>query len=177
MTHYGRTKWEAEQAIAEQLSDWGVLRTSLVYGWPLPGCHGNLPTAVSNCLEAGRPFYANSDQYRTHIHVDDVIRAIFKLVEGTHPGTHHLGGADWANRYELAPSVAEVLSLDARRVMPALAPIADSPSALEPTGEISIHRPKLLGLDSTQMAKRLNIRPAGVLSGMVKMRNERRINS
>ncbi len=130
-----------------------------------------------SCLEADRPFYAYTDQYRTPIHVDDVIRAIFKLVEGTHPGTHHLGGADWVNMYEFARSVAEVFSLDARRVMPALAPIADSPSALEPTGEISIQRPKLLGLDSTQMAKRLNIRPAGVLSGLGKMRNERRINS
>ncbi len=79
--------------------------------------------------------------------------------------------------YEFARSVAEVFSLDARRVMPALAPIADSPSTLEPTGEIIVQRPKLLGLDSTQMAKRLNIRPAGVLSGLGKMRNERRINS
>ena len=175
--YYGKTKWQAEQAISRHLSAWSILRTSLVYGWPQTGSHGNLPTAVIRSLETGRPFYGYTDMYRTPTYAGDVAEGILKLVQGSQPGTHHLGGADWVNMYEFARSVAEVFSLDARRVMPAVAPIADSPSALEPTGEISIQRPKLLGLDSTETAKCLNIRPAGVLSGLEKMRSERRIIS
>lgn len=37
VVHYGKTKWNAEQAVARELSRWAILRTSLVYGWPAPG--------------------------------------------------------------------------------------------------------------------------------------------
>ena len=34
-THYGRTKWQAELAVAYEAPMWSIVRTSLVYGWPL----------------------------------------------------------------------------------------------------------------------------------------------
>lgn len=63
-THYGRTKWAAEQAVSRCNHTWSVIRTSLVYGWPSWADRANLVTRVIDNLREGRPAYGYTDQYR-----------------------------------------------------------------------------------------------------------------
>ena len=44
-THYGRTKEQAERAVAQLVSRWNVVRTSIVYGWPGAGAAELCPRA------------------------------------------------------------------------------------------------------------------------------------
>ena len=184
MVHYGRTKREAEHAIRRRISACSILRTSLVYGWPQPGGHGNLPAALIQCLETGGIFHGYTDQYRTPTYVGDVVEGIVKCVESDYPGIHHVGGADWVNMYDFARTAAEVFGLDSRRVTPALSPTETHPGPLtqgrsnvdlpSESKEGGLRRPRLLGLDSTQTSIRLGISPRGVVSGLEQMKAERR---
>lgn len=161
--HYGKTKWEAEQAIARQLSQWSILRTSMVYGWPPPGAHGNLASGIIRSLESGHPFYGHTDMYRSPIYVGDLVKGMVRLVEGNYQGIYHIAGADWVNMHDFARAVADVFHLDSHLVRPALAPQESKDS-----------RPRLLGLDSGWSAKQLGLKLSDMASGLQQMHNERR---
>jgi dTDP-4-dehydrorhamnose reductase len=158
--HYGRTKWEAEQAVARVLPASSILRTSLMYGWPVPGGHGTLATTVINQLGNGRTFCGYTDMYRSPTYVGDVVDGILKLLPGGHPGTHHLAGPEWVNMAEFARTVAEVFRLDHRLVEPA-----------ESKGD-NASRPRLLGLNPTQTVQRLGLRLSGMIAGLEQMQLE-----
>ncbi|MFQ6027998.1 MAG: SDR family oxidoreductase [Dehalococcoidia bacterium] len=160
--HYGLTKWEAELALRRELPGSSILRTSLMYGWPVPGGHGNLATGVINNLENQRPFCGYTDMYRSPTYVGDVVEGVLRLIPGRHPGTHHLAGPEWVNMGDFARAVAEVFRLDSRLVEPA-----------ESEG-YNASRPRLLGLDPTQTAKRLGMRLSGMISGLEQMQYKRR---
>ena len=168
-THYGRTKWQAEQLVGDAAQRNSSLRTSLVYGWPPKG-HRNLATLVIERLEAGIEFSGHTDMYRTPIYVEHLVEGIVRAVAGDHPGISHVAGADLVNMYQFAWSVADVFCLDKGLVIPA--PSTEvSPSQ---TRGIDIPRSKLLGLDCTETAQRLGIRLPAIVEGLEQMRNRRR---
>ena len=173
--HYGQTKWEAEQSVerelpAASLPGSSILRTSLMYGWPVPGGHGNLATGVINRLENNRPFCGYTDMYRSPTYVGDVVEAIVRLIPGKHPGTHHLAGPEWVHMGDFARAVAEVFRLNPRLVEP-----AEFEETHDSKG-YNASRPRLLGLDPTQTAKRLKMRLSGMISGLEQMQYKRRGN-
>jgi dTDP-4-dehydrorhamnose reductase len=158
-THYGQTKWEAEQAVAREAERWSILRTSLVYGWPMAANRGNLVTRLLESLRSRRPFYGYTDMYRSPVYVEDVVEGIIKLVQGDYPGVHHVAGPEWVNIGEFARAVAEVFDLnqDALMLVPA------------PSEEMDNPRPRRLGLDSTRTVRLLGIQPVDMVSGLKQM--------
>ena len=159
-THYGRTKWEAELAVAREASQWSLVRTSLVYGWP-PSGHQNMVTAIIDRLEKGDQFYANRDSYRTPIYVEHLTAGIAQLVTDNHQGICHLAGADWLSMYQFAGTVAQVFNLDGGLVLP------DETSTAFGTDEVP--RPDMLGLDCAQTNQRLGVRSFDVVAGLGEM--------
>jgi dTDP-4-dehydrorhamnose reductase len=166
-THYGQTKWEAEQAVAREAEQWSILRTSLVYGWPSVASRGNLVTRLIDALGSGRPFYGYTDMYRSPVYAEDVVEGTIKLAQGDYPGVHHVAGPEWVNIGELARTVAEVFDLDQDLVV-----LAPSPSE-----ETDTPRPKRLGLDSTRTVRLLGIQPLDMVSGLRQMQIKRRESS
>ena len=116
VTHYGRTKWEAEQETAKLASNWSVLRTSIVYGWPHPGKRNFAPWLIER-LRSGQPYHAPIGVYRTPVYVEHLVDGIVALVEGDHQGIHHVAGSDWVSMYEFGVAIAEAFDLDRRLVM------------------------------------------------------------
>jgi dTDP-4-dehydrorhamnose reductase len=162
-THYGQTKWEAEQAVAREAEQWSILRTSLVYGWPSLANRGNLVTRLLDALHSGRSFHGYTDMYRSPVYVEDVVEGIIKLAQGDYPGVHHVAGPEWVNIGEFARTVAEVFDLDQDLVVLTPSPEeADSP------------RPRRLGLDSTRAVRLLGIQPLDMVSGLKQMQIKRR---
>lgn len=154
-THYGRTKWEAEQAVAEVVSRWSVVRTSIVYGWPAPGRRNFVPWLVER-LSSGQPYVGSKDVLRTPVYVEHLVDGIAALVEGDHSGIHHIAGRDWVSMYEFAIAVAEAFGLDAGLVMPATGDVPES-------GE-------RLGLDCSATMRRLSLEQPGLVEGFAAMR-------
>jgi len=164
-THYGRTKWEAELAVAEEASQWSIVRTSLVYGWPITG-RQNLATVIIDRLKNGESYEGDTGTYRTPIYVEHLTEGIMQLVANYHHGTFHFAGM---NMYQFGHAVAGVFDLDSRLVHPV--PVsADLPPG-NATSDGSEHglRPDILGLDCTQTNQRLGLRCFSVVTGLQEM--------
>ena len=116
-THYGRTKWEAEQKVAELAGDWSIVRTSIVYGWPHPGKRNFVPWLIGH-LGQGQPYYAPTDVYRTPVYVRHLVEGVATLVDGRSPGIHHIAGRDWVTMMTFAQEVANSFGLDRNLVVP-----------------------------------------------------------
>jgi len=163
-THYGRTKWEAEQAVSRCQSSWSIIRTSLVYGWPSWADRGNLVTRVIDNLTEGRPAYGYTDQYRSPVYVVDLVQGIAQVMEEDYTGVSHVAGPDWSDMGRFVDAVAENFQLDGSLVV----------RGESTTSGSSGSRPSLLGLDSTQSVARLRFQPRDVVSGLRDMQANRR---
>ena len=156
-THYGQTKWEAEQEVAKLDSQWSILRTSIVYGWPAPEQRNFAPWLIER-LRSGQPYHGATDVYRTPIYVEHLTDGIARLVEGDYPGIHHLAGGDWVSMYEFAAAVAEAFRLERGLVIPIDAASAGS------------RRPDMLGLDCARTMRLLGLAQPGLIEGIGAMR-------
>ncbi len=123
-TQYGRTKFAAERAVADLVSNWSILRTSIVYGWPAPGRRNFVPMLVER-LRGGEPYHGPTNVYRSPVYVEHLVDGIERLVETEDTGVHHVAGSDWVTMYEFAVAVAVKFGLDPSLVMPGTDPVDD----------------------------------------------------
>ena len=91
-TQYGRTKLQAEQAVASLASNWSILRTSIVYGWPAPGRRNFVPWLVER-LRNGEAYHAPANVHRSPVYVEHLVDGIERLVEVDDTGIHHVAGS------------------------------------------------------------------------------------
>ena len=168
-THYGQTKWEAEQEVAKLAARSSILRTSIVYGWPEPG-QRNFAQWLIERLRSGNSYDGPTDVYRTPIYVGHLVDGIVRLVEGDYAGIHHVAGNDWVSMYDFASSIAEAFSLDRRLVIPTgTAP--GEPRGANAQEHVAAGRvPDLLGLDCTRTMSLLGLRHPGLNEGIAAMR-------
>lgn len=163
-THYGRTKWEAEQRVAELCSRWSVLRTSIVYGWPEPGQRNFGPRLIET-LRNGQPYHARTDVYRTPIYVGHLVESIAALTTGDYQGTYHVAGKDWVSMYHFAHAIAQAFDLDTDLVAPAGSQSKElgvGVSGQPEQGGAS----DLLGLDSAHTMAVLGLQRYGLADGI-----------
>lgn len=151
-TQYGRTKFEAEQAVASLASNWSVLRTSIVYGWPAPGRRNFVPMLVDR-LRNGEAYHAPTNVYRSPVYVEHLVDGIVRLVETEDTGVHHVAGSDWVTMHEFALTVAEEFGLDPGLVIPVTDPMDDR-----------------LGLDCARTMDTLGLHHPGLDEGLAAMR-------
>ena len=172
-THYGQTKWEAEQEVAKLAARGSILRTSIVYGWPEPG-QRNFAQWLIERLRSGNSYDGPTDVYRTPVYVGHLVDGILKLVEGDYPGIHHVAGDDWVSMYAFASAVAEGFNLDRRLV------ISTGTETGEPRGanageHVAARRsPDLLGLDCTRTMGLLGLPHPVLNDGIAAMRESTR---
>ena len=155
-THYGRTKWEAEQEVARLASRWSILRTSIVYGWPAPGRRNFVPWLVER-LRGGDAYHGPTEVYRSPVYVEHLAVGIAKLVEEDCAGIYHVAGGDWVSMYDFAVAVAEGFDLDRGLVIPA-------DDAGEPRSSDK------LGLDCARTISLLGLAQPGLAEGIAAMR-------
>lgn len=170
-THYGRTKWQAELAVAEEASDWSIVRTSVVFGCPIIG-RRNLATVIIDRLKTGETFKGEIDTYRTPIYVEHLTKGIMELVSNYHPGTFHIAGPDWMNMYQFGLAVAKVFDLDKGLVIPG-PDLSDLPSKnTSPERPETGLKPDILGLDCTQTSQLLKLPDFRVITGLQDMSDQ-----
>ena len=137
-TQYGRTKFEGEQAVAALASNWSIVRTSIVYGWPAPGRRNFVPMLVDR-LRNGEPYQAPTNVYRSPVYMEHLVDGIVRIVEGTHTGVQHVAGPDWVSMRDFALAVAHEFGLDANLVNPVSEP-TDDRRGLEASGTMAALR-------------------------------------
>ena len=167
-THYGRTKWQAELAVADEASRWSIIRTSVVYGWPITG-RRNLATVILDRLKSGETYGGDTGTYRTPIYVEHLTDGIMQLVKSYHSGTFHIAGPDWMNMYQFGRAVAKVSGLDKNliTVVPVIPDLPCKNSSAEQATQIP--RADILGLDCNQTSQMLELPDFSVITGLNSM--------
>ena len=169
-TVYGRTKLEAEREVAGICTNWSVLRTSIVYGWPEPGQRNFGPWLVDS-LRNGRRYHGRTDVYRTPIYVQHLVDGIQALVSEHRVGTYHVAGKDWVSMYDFAHAIARAFDLDGDLVVPE-GPEPGESDAGEPPRTAHGENADLLGLNSTHTMTVLGLRHHGLAGGVAAFRND-----
>ncbi len=154
---YGKTKWEAEDAVKEYAHDWSIVRTVMVYGKPLTG-RGNILSVVKEKLEKGESYSVFNDQVRTPTYVGDLAAGIVTIIENRHTGIFHLSGEDILTPYEMACKTADFLGLDKSLLKKVTAAEFSQPA----------RRPLKTGFAIDKAKKELNFRPVSFEEGLAK---------
>ena len=140
---------------------WSIVRTSIVYGWPLQA-HRNFGPWLVERLRNGQPYHAPMDVLRTPVYVEHLVDGIAKLVEEDSPGIHHIAGSDWVSMYDFALAIADEFQLDRGLVIPAEAGPQGGSDGTE-SGE-------KLGLDCGRTFRLLGLPQPGFVEGIPAMR-------
>ena len=157
-TQYGRTKLQAEQRVEALGTSGCIVRTSIVYGWPLQEHRNFVPMLVER-LRSGQPYGASTSVMRSPVYVNHLVDGIEKLVERHHPGVHHIAGRDWVSMYDFAVAVAAEFGLDRELVVP------EDDAGLSSSGD------DRLGLDCSRTMQMLGLEQPGLADGLAAMRS------
>ena len=170
VTQYGRTKLDAELAVARICNDWCLVRTSIVYGWPAPGKRNFAPWLIET-LRRDEPYHAPTDVFRTPVYVAHLAEGIGELVMGNHQGIYHLAGRDWVSMYDFASAIAGEFRLNTDLVIPA-GPVPFDPRRAGRRSGRAAGRPDLLGLDCSRSVSALGLQYRGLAEGIAALAHD-----
>lgn len=114
-SYYASTKREGEK-IVQGIKDHLICRVAVLYGYDADN-----PKFINQVIQSLRKHAsvkAITDQFRTPTLIDEIAEAVLKLLQKDATGIYHVVGEDRLSFYEMAHSVAEVFSLDARLIQP-----------------------------------------------------------
>lgn len=152
---YGRTKAEAEAAVAELAGDYGIVRTVLVYGAPQSG-RSNLLSIVNDKLSAGETYRVVDDQVRTPTYVEDLVEGMVEMIRKKAKGVFHLSGREEMTPYQMAVEMARIRGLDVSLIKRVTTDELQHPAK----------RPMRTGLDISKAQKELGYQPRSFEEGI-----------
>lgn len=156
INYYGVTKYQGEQALAANCSNYALVRVVVVYGKALPGQHGNIVQLVRSRLAAGQEIRVVSDQWRTPTWVNDISTGIELLMQTNTTGIYHLCGEECLSIADIAYQVADYFQLDRSLIHPVT------------TAEMNecTPRPRFSGLSIEKAKRELGYRPHTLEEGL-----------
>ncbi len=160
VNYYGISKYQGEQAVAANCSNYANVRVVVVYGKALPGQHGNILQLVKNRLQAGQEIRVVSDQYRTPTWVQDIADGVEKLMHISQNGIWHICGDECLSIADIAYRVADYFKLDRSLIVPVTA---------EEMNEATL-RPRFSGLSIEKAKRILGYAPHSLEEGMAEMK-------
>lgn len=160
VNYYGISKYQGEQAVAANCSNYANVRVVVVYGKALPGQHGNILQLVKNRLQAGQEIRVVSDQYRTPTWVQDIADGVEKLMHISQNGIWHICGDECLSIADIAYRVADYFKLDRSLIVPV---------TTEEMNEAT-PRPRFSGLSIEKAKRILGYAPYSLEEGMAEMK-------
>ncbi len=157
VNYYGRTKFEAEQAVKDYEHDWAIVRTVLVYGKNHTG-RKNILSAVKEKLEKGEEYSVVDDQQRTPTYVEDLACGIVSVIEKRATGIFHISGKDILTPYQMAVQTADYLGLNKSLIKKVTAADFFQPAK----------RPAKTGFEIDKARRELGFEPLSFKEGLAK---------
>lgn len=115
VNYYGKTKLEAERVVLGTHTDNVILRTAVMYGWHEKSRFTNW---ILGYLKEGKTVDPFVDQYNTPTLVDDLAKAILRIIDLKISGLYHAAGKTCVNRYEFALALADSFGYDKNLIKP-----------------------------------------------------------
>jgi dTDP-4-dehydrorhamnose reductase len=154
---YGRTKVKGEELVRTGSDDFAIVRTTVMYGWSSRYTE-SMAEWVLRGLQESRELNMYHDQYRQFILINDLVAAIFELIDLETPlnETILVVGPELLSRYEFAKRLAKTFGLSEANIRSI--PFDSVPQAA--------FTPKRLSLDTTKAARVLRTPISGVDDGL-----------
>lgn len=124
--YYGQTKLESEK-IVSKLSNYGIARSSVIFGWNPPETSGtpsdsvkpmNFALFVVDKLKRSETVIAVRDQYSSPTFADNLAEALLRLARHPGNGIFHIAGRSCLSRYEFAVRVGALFGYSTQLVQP-----------------------------------------------------------
>ena len=112
ISHYGRSKLQAEEFLQKSDINWSIIRTVLVYGVAYDMSRSNIVLRVKNSLEAGKTIQVVNDQWRTPTLAEDLAMGCYLVAQNGRTGIYNISGEELMTPYEMAIKTAEFFKLD-----------------------------------------------------------------
>ena len=109
--YYGRTKLAAENALISSGIDCAIVRTMVLFGMGIDLNH-NFVTWIIEKLTNGESIKIVDDQFGHPTLVDDLAKAILRIVDLKKTGIYNIAGSECISRFELAQKIAKVFDLN-----------------------------------------------------------------
>lgn len=154
---YGKTKLEAEHEIST-LSKYGIYRIDKLYGYN--GEKENNDD-LSN-IKPDKPFFANSEQVRQPLFIDDMVKAIRLMQDSGTTGILHLAGPDKVSKYELDVRLASLIGRESS-VIPVLG--GQQNARVPRNTSLVTSKAKALGINFTNLDMGMKITREKIASG------------
>jgi dTDP-4-dehydrorhamnose reductase len=154
---YGHNKVEGEELVRTGSDDFAIVRTTVMYGWSSRYTERPEPFGLAQDRPVeGLNMYR--DQYRHFIFINDLVAAIFELIEMEDPSneTIHVAGPELISRYEFAQRLARTFGLPETGIRSI--PFDSAPQAA--------FTPKRLNLDIAKAIRILRTPISGVDDGL-----------
>jgi dTDP-4-dehydrorhamnose reductase len=113
---YGKQKLESEELIRKRLTDYLIIRTTVVFGWERNG--KNFIMQMIHALKNGKNMEVPEDQVGTPTYVKNLCMATRELIERDKTGIYNIAGKDLISRYNFARIAAKVFALDENLLIP-----------------------------------------------------------
>jgi len=163
INYYGKTKLDAEKIVLNASLSNVVLRTSVIYGWHKKSRFTNW---ILDYLKDGKKVDPFSDQFNTPTLIDDLVKAIFNIIDNDISGLYHATGKTCLNRYQFATLLARKFSYD--------------PTLIHPVTKLekkqNAPRPISTCLDSTKLENAINFSFSDIISGIDSIFNKSKTN-
>lgn len=112
---YGKSKLLGEQMVLAVSDKNCVVRIITVYSHVTTEKRGFVQ-AVLEALSKGEKFQGITDQIINPIYVDDIVKAIYLLINSKSFGIYHLGATDYITNYHFIRKLAKHFSLDEKLI-------------------------------------------------------------
>jgi dTDP-4-dehydrorhamnose reductase len=160
---YGLQKLEVEDEIIRKMTNYLILRVTVVYGWEYPV--KNFAHRAINNLRCGHSVKVPADQMGNPTYVANLAEASRELALDRHTGIFNLAGAANVSRYEFAVALAGAFNLN---------PLLIIPVSTNEAGQAA-KRPLRAGLIIDKAGKVLDMDMLSHTEGLLRMKNEERI--
>ncbi len=116
LSHYAKTKYDAEQAIINSEVDYLICRTAVLYGWNPNKL--NFITWLLDKLQKNEKLRIVTNQINNPTYVKNLAEIILKMIEKNSKGIYHTTGNGALSRYEMALKCAEIFNFNKNLITP-----------------------------------------------------------
>ena len=155
ISHYGRSKLEAESLVLNSGLKASIVRTVLVYGVAHDPSRSNIVLWVKSSLEQHKPIQVVNDQWRTPTLAEDLAFGCWLVARDRHQGIFHLSGEEMVSPYSLAIKVADCFQLDRSLISAVDASTFTQPGKRPPRTGFIIEKAKGMGFRPKSIAEGL----------------------
>jgi len=117
LSYYGKTKLESEKLINENLDDFIIVRSNVLYGCG-KNVKPNFVLWMINELKENKEINVVNDQYNNPTLADNLAQAVVELVSNKFSGVINIAGSEYLSRYDFALKIAEKFGLNKENISP-----------------------------------------------------------